>query len=185
MKVTVFGASKAQLSQDASEQARKLGSLLGEASHTVLTGGYTGTMEEVSRGANEAGGWVIGITCDEIEAYRPGGANEWVQEEIHCSTLRERILKLIEESDAAIALPGGIGTLTEVSLMWNHLLTGAIRPRPLILVGPGWKATFDRFFQAFDEYVSQNRRAWVTFAPTVEEAIQILNKQKVGGSGKE
>jgi len=50
-----------------------------------------GTMEAVSRGAAEAGGHVIGVTCEDIEKWRPIGANAWVKEEWRKKTLTERL----------------------------------------------------------------------------------------------
>jgi len=54
-------------------------------------------------------------------------------------TLVERLLVLIEGSDAALALPGGPGTLAEVSLTWNLMIVGSLSHRPLILIGEGWR----------------------------------------------
>jgi len=51
------------------QEALELGRLLGTAGFTVLTGGYVGTMEAVSRGAAESNAHVIGVTCDEIERF--------------------------------------------------------------------------------------------------------------------
>ena len=68
---------------------------------------------------------------------RPIGANAWVKEERKFKTLQERLDGLISGCDAAIALPGGPGTLTEIGLMWNLMIIDAIRRRPLILVGRG------------------------------------------------
>lgn len=89
MNVTVFGGSQPMPGDPAYQEAMNLGSLLAQSGHTVLTGGYIGTMEAVSRGASEAGGHVIGVTCDEIEIWRPTRANPWVKEEWHYKTLRE------------------------------------------------------------------------------------------------
>jgi uncharacterized protein (TIGR00730 family) len=170
--VTVFGGSRP--TPEDYEQALHLGRLLGGSGYIVLTGGYIGVMEAVSRGASEAGGHVIGVTCDEIEAWRPISANAWVKEERRFARLRERLFALIEGCDAAIALPGGPGTLTEIAEMWNHLLIGALSPRPLILVGDGWRATFAQFFQSFDAYIPTEQRRWLSFTQTVEEAVQML-----------
>ena len=49
MKISVFGGSQARDGSDAYAQAVALGSLLAQHGHTVLTGGYMGTMEAVSR----------------------------------------------------------------------------------------------------------------------------------------
>ena len=171
-RVTVFGGSNPN--EKDYEQALRLGRLLGAAGCTVLTGGYIGTMEAVSRGAAENGGHVIGVTCDEIEAWRPVRPNPWVQQEMRYPTLRKRLFALMENCDAALALPGGPGTLAEVALMWTHLLISAIPPRPLILVGPGWQATMDRFYHSFDGYVSEGQRKWLSYASDVEEAARLV-----------
>ena len=88
MNITVFGGSTPTRTDY--EQAEILGRLLGEAGHTVLTGGYIGTMEAVSKGAAEAGAHVIGVTCEQIENWRPVGRNKWVIEERKYRTLGER-----------------------------------------------------------------------------------------------
>jgi uncharacterized protein (TIGR00730 family) len=170
-RITVFGGAQPQPGEPAYAEAQRLGQRLGEAGYTVLTGGYIGTMEAVSRGAAEAGGRVIGVTCEEIETWRGVKCNPWVHEELRFKSLRQRLFALIEECDAALALPGGTGTLAEISIMWNHLLTDAITPRPLILIGPGWQATFTVFFDSLGEYVPEIHRRWLTFAPDVDAAI--------------
>lgn len=173
-RITVFGGSKPTPGEPAYEEALQLGRLLGRAGFTVLTGGYIGTMEAVSRGVAEAGGHVIGVTCDEIEAWRPVLPNPWVQEEMRYPTLRQRLYALIDNCDAALALPGGIGTLAEIAIMWSQLQTGAAAPRPLILIGAGWQATLEAFYDTLGEYTAEKHRHLLTLAPNVETAFQIL-----------
>ena len=174
VRVTVFGGAQPRPGDPAYNEALQLGQLLGQAGHTVLTGGYSGTMEAVSRGAAEAGGHVIGVTCAEIEAWRPLGANAWVKEERRFTTLRERLFALIEGCEAAIALPGGAGTLAEISLTWNLLIIHALPPRPLILIGPGWQQVFDQFSASFNGYTSEHDRRLLSYAPDVPAAISLL-----------
>ena len=163
MKITVFGGSSPLPAQPAYENALHLGQLIGAAGHTVLTGGYIGTMEAVSKGAALAGGRVIGVTCDEIEAWRAVKPNAWVQQEMRFPTLRQRLSALIENCDAAIALPGGAGTLAEIALMWNQMQTAAIPTRPLVLVGPAWQLTFETLFTSLTEYIPEPHRRLLTF----------------------
>ncbi len=174
MKVSVFGGSQPKEGDAAYTEAMNLGKLLAERGHTVLTGGYIGTMEAVSRGANEAGGHVIGVTCEEIEAWRPTKANAWVIEEIRRKTLMERLHTLIHEADAALALPGGPGTLAEISVMWNLMIVESLHRRPLILIGDGWQSVFDRFLQKFDTYIPAPQREILRFAKNVQTAVKIL-----------
>ncbi len=173
--MTVFGGSKPKPGEAAYEEALCLGRLLGAAGHTVLTGGYIGTMEAVSRGAAEAGGRVIGVTCDEIEAWRGIAPNPWVQVEMRFATLEERLHALLVHCEAAIALPGGIGTLTEISLLWSQMQIRALPQRPLILVGEGWRRTFEGFFAALGAYIPPADRALLTFVPDPERAAALLN----------
>ena len=172
--VSVFGGSRTNPGEPDYLQALRLGKLLSEAGFAVMTGGYIGTMEAVSRGAAENGGQVIGITCEEIEAWRPVRPNRWVQQEKRCQTLRERLFTLIEECQAALALPGGPGTLTEITLMWNQLLIGAMSPRPLILIGKGWQETLRQFYQSFTDYIPLDQRQWLSFADDADQAVELL-----------
>jgi len=179
MKVTIFGGAEPKENETAYAEAMELGRLLAQRGHTVLTGGYIGTMEAVSRGACEAGGHVIGVTCAEIERWRAVGANRWVNEEWKKETLLERMHSLIHESDAALSLPGGIGTLAEISLMWNLMSVESLHRRPLILIGDGWQSVFDQFFKGLDAYVPARRRELLHFAKDVQTAVEIL--EETGG----
>ena len=174
MKVSVFGGSQPKYGSEAYAEAQELGRLLAERGHTVLTGGYIGVMEAVSRGAREAGGHVIGVTCEDIEAWRPIKANSWLMEEIRKKTLLERLHTLIHECDAALAMPGGAGTLTEISLLWNLMIVESLHRRPLILVGRGWQSTFDQFFKEFDSYTPAPQREILVFAQDVQTAVKLL-----------
>ena len=176
MKISVFGGSQPAEGSPAYEQARGLGRMLAEQRHIVLTGGYIGTMEAVSRGAHEAGGHVIGVTCAEIEKWRGVGATKWVKEEWKRESLMERLEALITSCDAALALPGGPGTLTEVSLMWNLMIIGALERRPLVLIGDGWRATFDTFFQHHGPYSPPNQRGLLRFAHDEAAAVAMLQE---------
>ena len=176
MNITVFGGSQPKPEDAAYEDAIRLGRLLGSNGHTILTGGYIGTMEAVSYGASLEGAHIIGVTCDQIESFRPVKPNRWVVEERRFKYLYQRIIALIEGCDAAIALPGGPGTLTEVSMMWNLLLTGAISPRPLILIGPGWENTFNTFFNQLDGYIPDDQRRWLSFAPDIVAGYSLLSE---------
>lgn len=174
--VTVFGGSQPKPGEPAYQDALHLGQLLAQAGYTILNGGYIGTMEALSRGASEAGGHVIGVTCDEIEAWRPVKANPWVMEEWHYRTLQERMFALINNADAFLALPGGVGTLAEITLAWNLLITGILSPRPLILIGSGWQKTVRSFVTAQGELIPEVQRKWVSFAPGVDLAFQRLQE---------
>lgn len=179
MRISVFGGSQPREGEPAYTEAMELGRLLAERGHIVLTGGYIGTMEAVSRGARDAGGHVIGVTCEEIENWRAVKPNAWIMEEIRKRTLEERLHALIHECDAALALPGGPGTLTEIALTWNLMIVESLHRRPLVLIGDGWQSVFDQFFQGLDPYVPAHQREILSFAPDVHTAVEQLEHYQV------
>ena len=127
--VAVFGASDPRPGDEAYEFARGVGRKLAELGRVVVNGGYGGTMEASARGAKEAGGATIGVTCD-IWRSR---ANEFIDEVIVTSCLPERIGKLIELGTGGyVVLPGATGTLAEFAWVWElackGLLGGPVRP---------------------------------------------------------
>jgi uncharacterized protein (TIGR00730 family) len=175
--VSVFGGSAPRPGQPAYEEARLLGEKLAQAGWTVATGGYTGVMEAASRGACEAGGHVIGVTCGLIEEWRGLRANAWVKEEKRFATLRERLSHLVEFCDAAVALPGGIGTLSEIALTWSLLQTGEIARKPFVLLGPVWHATVAAFLREGGMYLKPGDEKLVYLAGSTEEAVGQLGSQ--------
>ena len=172
--ISVFGGSAPKPDTPPYQEAYQLGKLLAEAGMTVMTGGYVGTMEASSRGASEAGGHVIGVTSEEIEAWRPIGPNAWVAEEWRCQTLNERLNKLVEKCDAAIALPGGIGTLQEIVLLWSNIAVEILEPKPIILVGSGWQKVMETFFTELGDYVKMDDRQYLAYAPDPQAALELL-----------
>ena len=175
MNISVFGGSQPRPGDVVYQQAILLGQLLAESGHTVLTGGYMGIMEAVSRGAAEKGGHVIGVTCEELENWRHVSANQWVQEEWKLPSLRERLWSLLEHCDLGIAMPGGAGTMAEISMLWNHQIIGILPSHPIILVGEGWKALFDIFFLKLSNYITDQDRTHIHFSIDVEDAVQKVN----------
>jgi uncharacterized protein (TIGR00730 family) len=167
--ISVFGSAAPKPGSEAFESARLVGRLLAEAGFAVATGGYSGTMTAVSQGASEAGGHVIGVTSAQIEQFRPMAANQWVAEEIKYESLRDRLMHLVLNNDGMIALPGGIGTLSEMTLAWSFLQVGEVNPRPLALIGDMWRDGIRGFYR--QEYVPRVYLDLLYFADSPETAV--------------
>ena len=116
--VAVFGSSRTQPGSSQWQQAETWGRTIASAGFAVASGGYGGSMEAVSRGAKEAGGLVVGVTAPDLFKSR-SGANGYVDLELPAPTLTGRIERMLEISRAVLALPGGLGTLTEIMVAWN------------------------------------------------------------------
>ena len=89
-------------------------------------------------------------------------------------TLRDRIDAMVENCDAAVALPGGVGTLAEISMTWNQLIINAIDPKPLILIGDGWQRTIETLFKTLNAYIPIPSREYVAFAPNPTAAVELI-----------
>lgn len=175
MNIAVFGSAKAKTDSQLYQDSVLLGRLLGERGHTILTGGYSGTMEAVSKGAAEAGAHVIGVTCKELEDFRGAKANPWVLEEWKFPSLNDRLNALVEGGDgAAIALPGGAGTLAEIIMLWNRMIIDGLPIRPLVLIGKDWEKVFTTFLDAQSNYLDARAARMLVFAEDVPQAIEKL-----------
>jgi hypothetical protein len=97
-----------------------------------------------------------------------------VKEEWRLPTLHDRILKLIDSCDIAIALPGGPGTLAEIVLMWNRIQIEVIPPKPIIIVGEGWKKVFHVLYQEQAKYINENYMKLLHFVNTNEDILSYL-----------
>jgi hypothetical protein len=138
--ITVFGSSQPEPGDGVYEAARRLGKAVAEAGWTLCNGGYGGTMAAGCRGAVDAGGKTIGVSCD---AFGRSGVNQWVQREITTASLGERLNTLVELGDAYIVLPGSTGTLLELAEVWELTNKRFVSGKPIVLLGDYWKPVLD------------------------------------------
>jgi uncharacterized protein (TIGR00730 family) len=168
--VTIFGGSKCSEDSPDYIAARALGGHLAEAGYTICTGGYLGVMEAASRGAREKGGRVFGIVMNQFKSE----PNRYLTDKVATNHFYERLQNLITRSVGFVALRGGMGTVTEISLVWNKLQTGVLEPRPLVLLGDCWRPVVESWRNNLE--VSDHDVSLLQFASTAEDAAsQIIN----------
>ena len=172
--VTIFGGSKCAEGDPEYAQARRVGQLLAEAGYTICTGGYLGVMEAASRGAHERGGRVLGIIMNQFKAE----PNRYLTDKVATPHFYERLQQLITRSVGFVAIRGGMGTVTELSLVWNKIQTRVIGPRPVVLLGDCWPDVVKAWQQCLA--VSDNDVAVLDFANTPEEAVAIIKAKSQG-----
>jgi len=172
--VTIFGGSKC--SQDSPEylEAKDMGSRLAQAGFTICTGGYLGIMEAASRGAREAGGRVFGIVMNQFK-HEP---NRYLTDKVATDHFYDRLQNLIVRSVGFVAFRGGMGTVTEISLVWNKLTTGVIGRRPLVLVGDCWKPVVEAWKKHL--VVSDTDTGFLDFADNADDASSIIIEKSKG-----
>ena len=136
--ITVYGSSQVTPEHEVYRDAVRIGQALARAGYAVMSGGYFGVMEAVSKGAKMAGGQVIGVTTDQIGLQFNVQPNSYLDEIVNYADLRDRLLHLVESADGYLAMPGGIGTLHEIAETWELMRIGGVPRRPFVCYGPMW-----------------------------------------------
>lgn len=120
MNITVYCGSNPGADPRFAEAARELGTWIGASGHCLVYGGSSvGLMGAVSRAALDAGGRVEGV---EPQFFIDAGVAQHDLTELHVvETMGHRKAMMIELGDAFVALPGGVGTLEEISEVMSQI----------------------------------------------------------------
>jgi uncharacterized protein (TIGR00730 family) len=130
--VTVFGSARFSPDHPMYERAREVGRGLTRLGFTVMTGGGPGLMEGANRGAREAGGRSVGCNISLPLEQSP---NPYLDIYVTCHYFFVRKVLLFKYSYAFVALPGGMGTLDELTEALTLIQTGKIEQFPVVLMG--------------------------------------------------
>jgi uncharacterized protein (TIGR00730 family) len=172
--ITIFGGSKCGENSPEYQQAKELGARLAEAGFTICTGGYLGIMEAASRGAREKGGRVFGIVMNQFKSE----PNRYLTDKVATDHFYDRLQNLITRSVGFVALRGGMGTVTEISLVWNKLQTRVLERRPLVLIGDCWRQVVESWKENL--VVSDSDISFLDFAENAEEACRLIVEKSQG-----
>ena len=143
--VTFFGSTNLPEGNKYYEQARSLaGKIVKTLGYAVFTGGGPGIMEAANRGAFEAGGPSLGLT---IQLPHEQAINKYLTDHINFDYFFSRKVAMSFCAEAYIFLPGGFGTLDELSEILTLVQTNKIEHVPVILLGKDYWDTFDIFLR--------------------------------------
>ena len=188
MNIAVFCGSSLPHNKEIVEAAAALGRRIAQEGHTLVYGGSNlGLMGVVSGAALEEGGRVVGVipnlfSDDIIHSQR-------VTELVRVSTMAERKERIMEACDAFIALPGGIGTIDEVSevMVMNQLqivdgqriLDGTYKTKPMILLNiDGYYNPFLAQLDAMRAEGLLRSTAGLVSADSVEDIFSFLSPKE-------
>ena len=141
--------------------AEEVGRLIAERGAVVVSGGLSGVMEAVSRGAKAAGGLVIGL----LPGFDKADANPYVDVAITTGMGFMRNTLTVRAADAVIMISGGIGTLNELTVAYEDKPT-------VVLEGTGGWSDRIREIAYEGRHLDEAHRATLHFASTPQEAVE-------------
>lgn len=175
MKITVYLGASFGNDPIYKETAVEIGRWIARDGHTLIYGGSgVGLMGVLADTVMENGGEVIGI---EPQFFIDAGMlHEGITKTITTETMAERRLMMMEMGDAFIAIPGGVGTLDEISEVIVMMTLGD-HDKPCILYNKNGyydplREMFDRMTEA--GFVTEENRRKIRFAETLEEIKELV-----------
>lgn len=139
--VSIFGSARTQADSPDYENTRKIAQLLAQNGFGVISGGGPGVMEAANKGATEMGGVSVGLN---IDLPFEQSSNSYIDRDklIEFDYFFVRKVMFVKYSQAFIVMPGGYGTLDELTEAMTLIQTGKIERFPIILFGSefwrGW-----------------------------------------------
>ena len=143
-RVSIFGSSRVKPGDATYEDVRRLARLLAGMGCDIVTGGGPGLMEAANLGAKE--GNTRGVVKSfglPIDLPKVEGKNSFLDESTLHYNFFSRLHHFVFLSSAFVALPGGIGTLLEITTIWQLLQVKKLTQRPLILVGDDYRGLIE------------------------------------------
>ena len=162
-RLAAFGSSRLGPESPSYADVSALAKAIAEAGWDGMTGGHQGMMAAFSEGIHTGGGHIRGITLERF----PTPPGNTLSEEIRARDFFDRMRTLIEEADAWLVLPGGLGTLAELAMTWDLLAIRVLDERPLLLYGEMWEPVIEAL-----------RKELVLSAEQAFEAIRICHSHE-------
>jgi uncharacterized protein (TIGR00730 family) len=180
--VTIFGSARFGEDHPVYTQARALGGAVARLGFTVMTGGGPGVMEAANRGARDVGGPSVG--CN-IELPFEQAPNPYLDRWVTCRYFFVRKVLLFKYSYAFVALPGGLGTLDELTEALTLIQTGKIRQFPVVLIGAQYWAPFTEMLRTMVAAgtISATDLDLMLVTDSIDDAIAHLQQHAIKGFG--
>ena len=177
MNITVYLGARHGLDPIYTQMARDLGKWIGENHTLVYGGGQTGLMGEIADSALNQGGSVIGIIPHFL------AERELLHESLtnleRVDTMAERKHRMIELGDAFVAMPGGPGTLEEISEIISLKRLHRIEGPCIVLNYNGYYNGLKEllYHMVNNDFTSKEDTDIIHFVESVQEVIEILNRK--------
>jgi uncharacterized protein (TIGR00730 family) len=178
--ITIFGSARWKEGHPYYALARAMGQALAREGFTVMTGGGPGIMEAANRGAKDVGGRSVGCNITLPHEQEP---NRYLDQVVTFYYFFVRKVMLVKYSYAFIIMPGGLGTLDEMTEALTLIQTGKLYDFPVILMcSDYWKGFHDWVQNTLvkEGAVSVEDLKYVRMTDSPEEAMEIIRKSVQG-----
>jgi uncharacterized protein (TIGR00730 family) len=140
-RVAIFGSARARPGTFVYDEVKRAAAAFAAMGCDIVTGGGPGLMQAANEGANLAG--APGSVGIRVELPFEQDVNPFVTQAYEHETFFTRLQHFVIASDAFVVVPGGIGTVLEMLMIWQLLQVRHVDDVPLILVGKMWKGLVD------------------------------------------
>jgi uncharacterized protein (TIGR00730 family) len=130
--VSLFGGARVASDHAYYQKAEQIARLLSDAGFSVISGGGPGLMEAVNRGAHAGRSPAIGLN---IALPHEQASNAFQDVGINFRYFFARKMMFVRFASAYVVLPGGFGTIDELTECLTLVQTGKSRRIPIVLVG--------------------------------------------------
>jgi len=175
--VSVFGSARVLPGSPTYELAREVSRKLAEAGFAVITGGGPGAMEAGNLGAREGGGTSIGLN---IRLPHEQAPNPYQDIALDFRYFFIRKVTFVKYACAFVILPGGFGTLDELSEALTLIQTKKILPFPVVLLGREfWSGLLDWFRNtiAAQGMIAIDDLKLMTIVDSVDQAVELVCRE--------
>ncbi len=174
--VTIYGSARLSPEDELYRQIEDIAHRLGQAGFSIITGGGPGVMAAANRGALRAEVASIGLNIDLPQEQT---LNPYTTLSITFDHFFVRKVMLVKYASAFIIMPGGLGTLDELTEVLTLMQTHKIKPFPVVLFGGGyWKGFIDWLHSTVlaREFISEDDLNLLRVCDHPDEVVEAVNR---------
>jgi len=178
--VTIYGSSKLRVDDKLYAETEEIAYRLGQLGLSIVTGGGPGVMEAANKGARKAGVASVGLN---ISLPEEQVCNAYATRSITFHHFFTRKVMLVKYAVAFVIMPGGLGTLDELTEILTLMQTHKIKPFPVILFsGEFWKGFLDwlRSSVLSRNYISEKDFELLRVLDRPDEVVEAIRRWYVG-----
>ncbi len=178
--VTIYGSSRLGVEDELYAETGEIAYRLGQLGFSIVTGGGPGVMEAANKGALKAGVTSVGLN---ISLPEEQACNTYATKSITFDHFFTRKVMLVKYAVAFVIMPGGLGTLDELTEVLTLMQTHKIKPFPVVLFnGEFWKGFLDWLRRSVlsRKYVSEHDLDLLRVLDRPEEVVETIRRWYVG-----